>query len=65
MRSLKTDGINLALHGKVQTFIDNVIIESEQDITRLWHTPVRKQEKPLITEDKAWENLCFLCLLGP
>jgi hypothetical protein len=60
MRNLKTDGINLVLHGNVQTFIDNVIIESVQDVTRLWHTPVRKQEDPIIKADKPWEQALWL-----
>ena len=56
MRDLRSDGINLVHRELVQTFVDNTIIESVQDIERVWHTPVRKQEDPLITEEMPWEH---------
>jgi hypothetical protein len=64
MRNLKTDSIDLALNNNVQTFIDNVIIESVQDVTRRWHAPVRKQEDPAITEDKPWEHHLWFAYFG-
>ena len=62
MRDLRTDSVNLLLDKKVQTFIDNVVIESVQDVTRRWHTPARKREQPLIVADKPWEQALWFAL---
>ena len=53
------DSVNLFVRDRTQTFIDNVVIESVQSATRRWHTPVRRQEEPLITRDRPWERLVY------
>ena len=59
MRDMTADSVHLYVKDKVQTFIDNVVIESVQNATRRWHTPVRRQEGPLITRDRPWERLVY------
>jgi len=39
MRDLTRGSNNLYAVERVQTFLDNVVIESVQDVTRRWHTP--------------------------
>lgn len=62
MRDLRTDSVNLLLKNNVQTFVDNVVIESTQDVTRRWHTPERKLDHPLIAADKPWEQALWFAL---
>ena len=59
MRDLAIDSTNLYIRDRVQTFIDNVIIESVQDITRRPHSPTRYGDEPLIKQDKPWEHLIY------
>ena len=49
---------------EVQTFVDDLLIASVQDVKRSWHTPLRKQEQPLITEDRPWEHVLWTAYYG-
>ena len=55
MRDLSKDSTHLYVEDRVQTFIDNLVIESVQDITRRWHTPQRYQDGPVLKKDRPWE----------
>ncbi len=59
MRDMATDSVQLYVKDRVQTFVDNVVIESVQSATRRWHTPVLRQEDPVITRDRPWERLVY------
>ena len=59
MRDLSIDSTNLFVRDTVQTFIDNVVIGSVQDITRRWHTPERKLDAPVIERDRPWEHITY------
>ena len=59
MRDHTCDSVNLYVKDLVQTFIDNVVIESVQDVTRRWHTPERKSDAPVIRRDKPWEHVTY------
>lgn len=59
MRDLQIDSTNLFVKGLTQLFIDNVVIESVQDITRRWHTPERRKKSPVIKKDKPWEHVTY------
>ena len=59
MRDLTVDSTNLYVRDAVQTFIDNVVIESVQDVTRRWHTPEREGTEPVIKKDKPWEHVTY------
>ena len=52
MRDLSRDSTHLYVKEFTQTFLDNVVIESAQDITRRWHRPTRRLETPLISKDR-------------
>ena len=52
MRDLSRDSTDLYVKELTQTFLDNVIIESVQDVTRRWHRPTRRLETPLISKDR-------------
>jgi len=59
MRDLSRDSTQLIVRGFVQTFLDNVMIESVQDVTRRWHRPKRRLAQPLITKDRPWEHSLY------
>ncbi len=59
-RDLRRDSTQLYVEDRVQTFIDNLVIESVQDITRRWHTPERFQNGPVLKKDRPWEVLPYL-----
>ena len=60
MRDLSQDSTHLYVADRVQTFIDNLLIESVQDITRRWHSPKRHQDGPVIQKDRPWEVIPML-----
>ncbi|MFH0965918.1 MAG: hypothetical protein V2A58_18115 [Planctomycetota bacterium] len=59
MRDLRMDSTNLYVRDLTQTFIDSVVIESVQDVTRRWHTPERAAEEPVIRRDRPWEHVTY------
>ena len=59
MRDLTFDSTNLYVKDAVQTFIDSVLIEFAQDVTRRWHTPQRKGEGPVLKKDRPWEHVTY------
>ena len=59
MRDLSRDSTHLYVKEFTQTFLDNVVIESAQDITRRWHRPTRRLETPLISKDRPWEHVPY------
>ena len=50
------DSTLLDVGQEVQTFVDDLLIASVQDVKRSWHTPIRVQDQPLLTEDRPWEH---------
>jgi hypothetical protein len=59
MRDLSRDSGQLAIGGTVHTFLDNVVIESVQNVTRRWHSPVRKTDQPVIRNDRDSEHILY------
>ena len=59
MRDMTMDSTHFYVSGLVQTFIDNVVIEGVQDITRRWHNPTRRDGGPLISRDRPWEHVTY------
>ena len=59
MRDMSIDTTHLFVRETVQTFIDNLIIESVQNAARRWHRPERREEGPLIYRDRPWEHVTY------
>jgi hypothetical protein len=59
MRDLSRDSSQLYVQDGVQTFLDNVLIESSQDTTRRWHKPQRYADEPVIKKDRPWEHSLY------
>ena len=59
MRDMSIDSTQLFVKDRVQTFIDNVVIESVQNAARRWHTPARREESPVISKDRPWEYIPY------
>jgi hypothetical protein len=60
MRDLSRDSTHLHIDDRVQTFLDNLILESVTDVTRRWHTPERVGDGPVLTRTEDWEGLPYL-----
>ena len=59
MRDMTTDSTHLLVKEEVQTFIDNVVIESVQNATRRWHSPQRRDGGSLVHRDRPWERITY------
>jgi hypothetical protein len=59
MPNFSLDSVYLNVGNGVQTFLDNMMIESVQDVTRLWHKPKRRNNQPLIRKDRDWEHVLY------
>ena len=56
---VKYDSTMLNIGRVKQLLIDDLIIESVENICRTWHKPVRTEESPLIIKDKPWEHIVY------
>ena len=59
MRDCSRDATQLYVRDSVQTFLDNVVIESVWDVTRRWHAPERKDDAPVLGKDRPWEHIPY------
>ena len=48
------DAAMLDIGREKQIFVDDLIIESIENVSRTWHQPVRATEDPIIFSDQAW-----------
>lgn len=60
MKNLSHDSTHLHVDDQVQTFLDNLLLESVTDVTRRWHAPERFGEGPVLAKTEAWEGLPYL-----
>jgi len=60
MRDLSHDSTHLYVDDQVQTFVDNLILESVTDVTRRWHTPEREGNAPVLAKTEPWEELPYI-----
>ena len=60
MRDLSQDSTHLYVADRVQPLIDNLVIESAQDITRRWYAPQRRQDAPVLKKDWPLEVIPML-----
>jgi len=60
VRDVSRDSTQLAVGSSVQTFLDNVLIESVLNITRRWHQPQRRSDGPVLQRDRPWEHTLYL-----
>lgn len=56
---MRYDAAMLDIGREKQIFIDDLIIESIENICRTWHQPVRATEDPIIFSDQAWEKITY------
>lgn len=53
------DATMLDIGREKQLFLDDLIIESAENIARTWHEPVRTDEKPVLSKDRPWEHVAY------
>ena len=53
-----TDATQLAVDLEPQLFVDSLIIDATQGLTRRWHQPARR-DTPLIVADRPWEHTLY------
>jgi len=54
------DSTLLTVGLKKQLFLDDILIESVQDIAREFHAPKKVPQNPLIKKDKPWEHVLLV-----
>jgi hypothetical protein len=59
MRDMTLDPTQLYIQDLPQLFLDNLVIETVQDITRRWHRPKRRADAPVIAKDRPWEHSLY------
>ena len=42
-----------------QVFVDDLVIESAENVCRTWHQPVRVGESPVLHKDQPWEHIAY------
>jgi len=56
------DAAMLNIGREKQVFVDDLVVESAENVCRTWHEPVRAREEPVLVRDKPWEHItCFSC----
>jgi len=50
------DPTMLRIDNEKQLFLDDLLIESAENICRTWHRPVKEDRNPLIKKDMPWEH---------
>ena len=53
------DSTMLNIGEEKQYFFDDLVIESVENVCRIWHKPQRTPESPLITKDQPWEHIPY------
>ena len=56
---MKFDPTMLNIGRVKQIFVDDLVIESAENIRRTWHQPVKIKENPVLTKDKPWEHVTY------
>jgi hypothetical protein len=55
----KGDTVDLRIDHVTQLFLDNLLIESVQDLTRRMHQPRKVEGGPFLTADQPWELVSY------
>jgi hypothetical protein len=53
---MRFDSTMLRIDDERQIFVDDLLIESAENICRTWHHPEKADMNPLIKKDKPWEH---------
>lgn len=56
---MRCDPSMLNIWHEKQLLIDDLLIESAENICRTWHTPTKTEESPLIKTDMPWEHVAY------
>ena len=59
---MQFDATMLDIGREEQVFVDDLIIESVENVCRTWHQPVKLAANPVLQKDQPWETMsCFSC----
>jgi len=61
---MKYDATMLDIGSDKQVFVDDLVIESVENICRTWHQPVQASDSPVIIKDKPWEHIAYFTFNG-
>ena len=61
---MEYDAAMLNIGREKQLLIDDLVIESAENICRTWHQPERSADGPLIKTDQPWENVAYFTVAG-
>jgi hypothetical protein len=61
---MKYDPVMLRIFNEKQLFVDDLLIESVENVGRYWHQPVKYEGNPVIRKDRPWEYVMELTVNG-
>jgi hypothetical protein len=61
---MKYDPVMLRIFNEKQLFLDDLLIESAENVARVWHQPVKYGDNPVLKTDKPWEGVLELTVNG-
>lgn len=61
---MRFDSTMLNISNEKQLFLDDLIIESAENICRTWHQPVKQNFNPVLKPDRKWEHILELTVNG-
>jgi hypothetical protein len=53
------DSTLLDIGREKQLFIDDLMVESAENVRRTWHHPVKTEESPVLLKDRPWEHITY------
>ena len=53
------DSTLLNIATEKQLFVDDLLVESVEDICRTWHDPQKVSQNPLVVKDQPWEHIPY------
>lgn len=61
---MNLDPTMLRIDNEKQLFLDDLLIESAENICRTWHKPEKYQGNPILQPDQPWEHILELTVNG-
>ena len=62
---MNIDPVMLRIDDEKQLFVDDLIIESVENVCRTWHQPVKQEHiNPVVKADQTWEHVMEMTVNG-
>lgn len=61
---MRFDPTMLRIDNQKQLFLDDLLIESAENVCRTWHQPVKQDINPVLKPDRKWEHILEMTVNG-